>query len=52
MGTHRFPRPYRVALLDRRQNPFVMELSALRPTVDIKNPAALLPKKTHNRIQQ
>src|SRR5580692_12655416 len=52
MGTHRFPGCLLVASLDRREDALVMELSALRSSSYVENPAALLAKKTDNRIQE
>src|ERR1700733_2600580 len=52
MGTHRFPGCLLVASLDRREDALVMELSALRSSSYVENPAALLAKKTDNRIEQ
>ena len=52
MGAHCFPGRNGIALLNRREDPLVMELSAFRSAVDIENPATLLAQKADNRIQQ
>jgi len=52
MSTHGFARPFRIALLNCRQNALVMELAPLGTSINLENAAALLAQKAHNRIQK
>ena len=52
MGSHRFPRLFRIAMLDRLKNVFVMKLSAIRATRHLENAQPLLAQKPYDRIQQ
>jgi len=52
MGAHRFAGFFRIAMLNRLKNAFVMKLSAVRAARHLENAQALLAKKTDDRIQK